>query len=83
VSKVGADGVQVLASFKRGIAIAAKVSDGQLSPLMVAFVSALEQLGWLDDQARADLAVLIPPPLRKAAGIEVGEMRAVLELQRS
>ncbi len=81
VSKVGADGVQALASFSRGIAIAAKVSDGQLRPLMVAFVSALEQLGWLDDRARADLAVLIPPPLRSAAGIEVGEMRAVLELR--
>lgn len=83
VSKVGADGVQVLASFSRGIGIAAKVSDGLLPPLMVAFVSALEQLGWLDDQARADLATLIPPPLKNAAGIEVGEMRAVLELRRA
>lgn len=83
VSKVGADGVQVLASFSRGIAIAAKVSDGLLPPLMVAFVSALEQLGWLDDERRAALSSLIPPPLKNAAGIEVGEMRAVLELQRS
>lgn len=83
VCKVGADGVQVLASFSRGIAIAAKVSDGLLPPLMVAFVSALEQLGWLDDESRAALSSLIPPPLKNAAGIEVGEMRAVLELQRS
>lgn len=81
VSKVGADGVQVLASFSRGIAIAAKVSDGLLPPLMVAFVAALEQLGWLDEQSRAALASLIPPPLKNAAGIEVGEMRAVLELR--
>jgi L-asparaginase II len=80
VSKVGADGVQALASFSRGIGIAAKVSDGQLTPLMVAFVSALEQLGWLDDESRAALASLIPPPLKNAAGIEVGEMRAVLKL---
>ncbi len=80
VSKVGADGVQALASFSRGIGIAAKVSDGQLAPLMVAFVSALEQLGWLDAESRAALASLIPPPLKNAAGIEVGEMRAVLEL---
>lgn len=83
VCKVGADGVQVLASFSRGTAIAAKVSDGLLPPLMVAFVSALEQLGWLDDESRAALSSLIPPPLKNAAGIEVGEMRAVLELQRS
>jgi L-asparaginase II len=80
VSKVGADGVQALASFSRGIGIAAKVSDGQLAPLMVALVSALEQLGWLDDESRAALASLIPPPLKNAAGIEVGEMRAVLNL---
>lgn len=80
VSKVGADGVQALASFSRGIGIAAKVSDGQLAPLMVAFVSALEQLGWLDDESRAALASLVPPPLKNAAGIEVGEMRAVLKL---
>lgn len=80
VSKVGADGVQALASFSRGVGIAAKVSDGQLAPLMVALVSALEQLGWLDEESRAALASLIPPPLKNAAGIEVGEMRAVLKL---
>ncbi len=82
VSKVGADGVQALASFSRGIGIAAKVSDGQLAPLMVAFVSALDQLDWLDGESRAALASLIPPPLKNAAGIEVGEMRAVLDLKR-
>lgn len=81
VSKVGADGVQVLASFSRGVGIAAKVSDGLLPPLMVAFVSALEQLGWLDNDSRAALSSLMPPPLKNAAGIEVGEMRAVLELR--
>jgi L-asparaginase II len=81
VSKVGADGVQVLASFSRGIGIAAKCSDGQLAPLMVAFVSALEQLGWLDAESRQALSSLIPPPLKNAAGVEVGEMRAVLALQ--
>lgn len=82
VSKVGADGVQTLASFSRGIGIAAKVSDGQPPPLMVAFVSVLDQLGWLDEPARAALFTLTPPPLKNAAGIEVGEMRAVLELNR-
>ena len=83
VSKVGADGVQALASFSRGVAIAAKVSDGLLPPLMVAFVSAMEQLGWLDDESRTALVSLVPPPLKNAAGIDVGEMRAVLELKRS
>ena len=81
VSKVGADGVQAMASFSRGIGIAAKCSDGQLAPLMVALVSALEQLGWLDPESRTALASLIPKPLKNAAGIEVGEMRAVLTLR--
>lgn len=80
-SKVGADGVQAVASFSRGVAVAAKCSDGQLAPLMVALVSALDQLGWLDEEALTALATLIPPPLKNAAGIEVGEWRAVLELQ--
>lgn len=80
VSKVGADGVQAIASFSRGIGIAAKCGEGQLVPLMVALVSALDQLGWLDAESRAVLAGLVPPPLRNAAGIEVGEMRAVLRL---
>lgn len=82
VTKVGADGVQAMASFSLGIGIAAKVSDGQLTPLMVALVSALDQLGWLDDTRRTALAALQPPPMRNAAGLEVGEMRAVLQLQR-
>ena len=81
VSKVGADGVQALASVGRGIAIAAKCADGQLTPLMVALVAALEQLGWLDVETRAALAPLLPPPMRNAAGLAVGEMRAVLELR--
>jgi L-asparaginase II len=73
--------VQALASFHRGIGIAAKCSDGQLAPLMVALVSVLDQLGWLDDEARAALAALVPPPMKNAAGIEVGEWRAVLEIK--
>jgi len=81
VSKVGADGVQAMASFGRGVGIAAKVSDGNLAPLMVALVSALEQLGWTDEASRQALAALIPPPMKNAAGIEVGEMRPVLQLQ--
>ena len=79
-SKVGADGVQAIASFSRGVGIAAKVSDGNLVPLMVALVSVLDQLGWIDDAKRAGLAALLPPPMLNAAGLEVGDMRAVLVL---
>jgi L-asparaginase II len=81
VSKVGADGVQVLASFSRGVAIAAKCSEGLLTPLMVAFVAVLEQLDWLDAESRAALSTLTPPPLKNSAGVEVGEMRPVVTLR--
>ncbi len=81
VCKVGADGVQAIASRSRGIAIAAKVADGNLMALMVAVVSVLEQLGWLDDSARAALAEFSPPPMKNAAGLEVGQMVPVVELR--
>ncbi len=79
-SKVGADGVQALGSFSRGVGVAAKCSDGQLAPLMVALVSALDQLGWTDETSSAVLTGLLPPPMRNAAGLEVGEMRAAWQL---
>lgn len=80
VCKVGADGVQAIASRSRGVAIAAKVGDGNLKALMVAVVSVLEQLGWLDDEARAALAEFTPPPMKNAAGLEVGQMVPVVQL---
>ncbi|WP_291010295.1 asparaginase [Hydrogenophaga sp.] len=80
VSKEGADGVRAIASFSRGIGIAAKCSDGQMAPLMVALVDALEQLGWTDETSRVALAALLPPPIRSAAGDDVGQMRSVLTL---
>jgi L-asparaginase II len=81
VSKVGADGVQAIASFSRGVGIAAKCSDGSLPPLMVALADALDQLGWTDDESRSALQAMLPPPMKNAAGIEVGEMRSVLKLE--
>ena len=80
VCKVGADGVQAIASRSRGVALAAKVSDGNLKALMVAVVSVLNQLGWLDDDARAALAEFTPPPMTNAAGLEVGQMVPVVQL---
>ena len=81
VCKVGADGVQAIASRSRGVALAAKISDGNLRALMVAVVSALDQLGWLDEAARAALAEFTPPPMKNAAGLDVGQMVPVVHLQ--
>lgn len=80
VCKVGADGVQTIASRSRGVALAAKVADGNLKALMVAVAAVLEQLGWLDDNARAALAEFTPPPMKNAAGLDVGQMVPVVRL---
>lgn len=83
VSKVGADGVQAMASFSRGIGIAAKCSDGSLAPLMVALADVLDQLGWTDEESRTALRAMVPPPMRNAAGLEVGEMRSLVLLEKT
>lgn len=80
VCKVGADGVQAIASRSRGVALAAKVADGNLKALMVAVAAVLEQLGWLDEDARAALAEFTPPPMKNAAGLDVGQMVPVVRL---
>lgn len=80
VCKVGADGVQAIASRSRGVALAAKVGDGNLKALMVAVAAMLEQLGWLDDDARTALAEFTPSPMKNAAGLDVGQMVPVVRL---
>ncbi len=82
-TKVGADGVQTLASRSRGIGIAAKVSDGNLKALMVAFCSVLEQLGMLDDAARTVLAGWARVPIKSIRGIEVGAIEPHVRLTRA
>ena len=79
-TKVGADGVQTLASRSRGIGIAAKVADGNGRALMVAFCSVLEQLDMLDDAARAVLAPWAGVSIKSVRGIEVGRLQPYLSL---
>jgi hypothetical protein len=56
VTKVGADGVQAVASVSRGQAFGIKIIDGNKTALFAATVEALDQLGWLDDAQREELA---------------------------
>ncbi len=79
-TKVGADGVQALGSRSHGIGIAAKVSNGNGPALMVAFCAALEQLGMLDDSARAALADWSGASIKSVRGIEVGRLQPHLAL---
>ena len=79
-TKVGADGVQTLASRSRGIGIAAKLSNGNGEALMVAFCEVLEQLNMLDAEARAVLASWAGASIKSVRGIEVGRLQPHLTL---
>jgi len=81
VTKVGADGVQVVASRARGQALAIKVMDGNKAALFAATVEALDQLGWLDDAQREALVPWRAQVLLNVAGLPVGERRSVFKLQ--
>jgi L-asparaginase II len=80
VTKVGADGVQVVASRSRGEALALKISDGNKLALYAATVEALDQLGWLDTQQREALRPWRWEQIHSIKGARVGERKAVFRL---
>lgn len=81
VSKVGADGVQVVGSKRRGEAFAIKVIDGSKPALFAATVEVLEQLGWLDDAQRAELRPWRDEAIINARGLRVGARKPAFRLQ--
>jgi L-asparaginase II len=80
IAKVGADGVQTLASKSRGLGIAAKLSDGNQRALMVAFCDALRQLDMLDNDAATALDAWINVPIKSIRGVEVGRFEPNMQL---
>ncbi len=83
VSKVGADGVQVIGSKSRREALAIKIIDANKPALFAATVEVLEQLGWLDDLQRAALAPWRAQDIVNARGLLVGQRKPVFALQPS
>jgi L-asparaginase II len=81
VTKVGADGVQVIGSRSRGQALALKIADGNKVSLFAATVEALDQLGWLDDVQREELQAWRAQSLKNIKGLEVGERRGIFKIQ--
>lgn len=81
VAKVGADGVQVVASRSRGEALALKVADGNKLALFAATVEAMEQLGWLDEAQRQALRPWRNEVIASVKGAPVGERKAVFRLE--
>ena len=80
VTKVGADGVQVIASKSRQQALAIKIIDASKPALFAACVEALDQLGWLDDAQREALEPWRARAIINARGLQVGERRPVFRL---
>ncbi len=80
ITKIGADGVQVIASISRQEAIAIKMISGNMNALYAAAVVAMDQLAWLDAKQREALQAWAPQPLRNARGVQTGEIRAVFTL---
>ena len=80
ITKIGADGVQVIASISRQEAIAIKMISGNMPALYAAAVVAMDQLGWLDASQREALSAWAPKALRNARGAQTGEIRAVFAL---
>jgi L-asparaginase II len=81
VSKIGADGVQVLGSKSRGEAFAIKIIDANKPALFAASVAVLEQLGWLDDAQREELKPWRAQAIVNARGLLVGERLPVFKLR--
>ena len=80
ITKVGADGVQVVASRSRRQALAIKISDGSKPALFAATVAALDQLGWLDDAQRTALQPWRGSDILSVRGAVVGARRPVFSL---
>ena len=81
ISKVGADGVQAIASKSRREAFAIKITDGNRAALFAAAVEVLEQLGWLDHAQREQLAPWRADKITNARGMIVGERRPAFKLK--
>jgi L-asparaginase II len=81
VTKVGADGVQVVASRSRAQAVAIKIADGDKPALFAATVEVLAQLGWLDEAQSTALKRWRAQPLVNARGLLVGERLPTFQLQ--
>jgi len=81
ISKIGADGVQVMASKSRGEAFAIKISDGNKPALYAATIAVLEQLGWMDEAQSAELDSWRGADILSARAVAVGARKACFALQ--
>ena len=80
VTKIGADGVQVVGSKSRGEALAVKIIDANKTALHATTVEVLDQLGWLDDAQREALEPWRAADIVNVRGLLVGARRPAFKL---
>ncbi|GAB3401289.1 asparaginase [Massilia agilis] len=83
VCKIGADAVQAIGVRSAGLGIAIKIADGGSRALHTATYRVLDQLGLLDEHARAVLERYRQPPIKNARGTVAGDIRPLFELTRA
>jgi L-asparaginase II len=82
VSKIGADGVQLVGIRSAGLGIAVKVVDGNQRAVIAATVEVLRQLGVFHDVESSPLAQWAMPKIVNVMGIETGRVRPSFRLKQ-
>lgn len=83
VAKAGAEAVQAIGVRSAGLGIALKVADGGSRALYPAAISVLQQLGLLQQVEGGPLTAFARPVQKNLRGLEVGEIRPVVSLERA
>jgi L-asparaginase II len=81
VSKIGADGVQLVGIRSAGLGIAVKIVDGNQRAVIAATVEVLRQLELLQDLENSPLAEWASPKIVNVMGMATGCVRPAFELK--
>jgi len=82
VSKIGADGLQIIGIRSQGLGIAIRIAGGDASALHVTTVDVLHQIGVLDEPLRTPLAAYFRPTLRNTRQLPIGRFQPLFRLPR-
>jgi L-asparaginase II len=79
-AKTGGEAVECVGVPAKGIGVAIKIGDGAMRAIPPLMTSILDQLGVLDETAKAKLETVAHPKLKNVRGLDVGTARTIAEL---
>ncbi len=82
VSKIGADGLQMIGARSHGLGIAIRIAGGEASALHITTVDVLHQIGLLDDPLPTALGAYFRPTLRNTRELPTGRYQPLFRLPR-